>query len=80
MQTRLYTVHLLNSGLSAEVIKTILNSRAPITKELYAVKWIIFTSWCREHRLDTVNCLVASVMAFLQNNLFADLSLSMLKV
>ncbi len=35
---------LINSGLSTEVVETILHSRAPSTRKLYALKWKIFAS------------------------------------
>ena len=70
----------INSGLSTEVVETILNSRAPSTRKLYAFKWKIFILWCREHQLDPVNCPVASVLEFLQNRFSDGLSPSTLKV
>ncbi len=36
---------IIASGLSTEVIETILQSRAPSMKKLYALKWKLFTSW-----------------------------------
>ncbi len=35
---------LIDSGLSTEVVETILHSRAPSTRKLYALKWRVFTS------------------------------------
>lgn len=40
---------LIASGLSTEVVETILQSRAPSTRKLYALKWKLFTSWCGDH-------------------------------
>ncbi len=37
---------LIASGLSTEVVETILQSRAPSTRKLYALKWELFTSRC----------------------------------
>ncbi|KAI2666989.1 hypothetical protein H4Q32_029326 [Labeo rohita] len=37
--------HLVASGLSTEVVETILQSRAPSTRKLYTLKWTLFTSW-----------------------------------
>ncbi len=36
---------LIASGISTEVVETILQSRAPSTRKLYALKWRLFTSW-----------------------------------
>ncbi|KAI2653704.1 Transposon Ty3-G Gag-Pol polyprotein [Labeo rohita] len=72
--------HLLASGLSTEVVETILQSRAPSTRKLYALKWKLFTSWCGRHQQDPVNCPVGSVLEFLQDRLSAGLSHSTLKV
>ncbi len=57
---------LIASGLSPEVVETILQSRAPSTRKLYALKWRLFTSWCGDRQLDPVNCLVGTVLEFLQ--------------
>ncbi|KAI2647055.1 putative rhizopine catabolism regulatory protein MocR [Labeo rohita] len=72
--------HLLASSLSTEVVETILHSRAPSTRKLYALKWKLFTSWCGRHQQDPVNCPVGSVLEFLQDRLSAGLSHSTLKV
>ncbi|XDV48415.1 hypothetical protein PO909_017827 [Leuciscus waleckii] len=71
---------LINAGLSTEVVETILNSRAPSTRKLYALKWNVFNLWCGEHQLDTVNSPVASVLEFLQSRFSDRLSPSTLKV
>ncbi len=71
---------LINSGLSTEVVETILHSRAPSTRKLYALKWKGFTSWCSNHQLDPVNCPVGTVLEFLQDRFTAGLALSTLKV
>ncbi|KAI2665856.1 Transposon Ty3-G Gag-Pol polyprotein [Labeo rohita] len=72
--------HLLASSLSTEVVETILQSRAPSTRKLYALKWKLFTSWCGRHQQDPVNCPVGSVLEFLQDRLSAGLTHSTLKV
>ncbi|KAI2647838.1 Transposon Ty3-G Gag-Pol polyprotein [Labeo rohita] len=72
--------HLLASGLSTEVVETILQSRAPSTRKLYTLKWKLFTSWCGHRQQDPVNCPVGSVLEFLQSRLSAGLSHSTLKV
>ncbi len=45
---------LIDSGLSTEVVETILHSRAPSTRKLYALKGRVFTSWCSDHQLDHI--------------------------
>ncbi|KAI2665260.1 Transposon Ty3-G Gag-Pol polyprotein [Labeo rohita] len=72
--------HLLASGLSTEVVETILQSRAPSTRKLYALRWKLFTSWCGRRQQDPVNCPVGSVLEFLQDRLSAGLTHSTLKV
>ncbi len=57
---------LIASGLSTEVVETILQSRAPSMRKLYALKWRLFTSWCGDRQLDPVNCPVGTVLEFLQ--------------
>ncbi|KAI2644258.1 Transposon Ty3-G Gag-Pol polyprotein [Labeo rohita] len=52
--------HLLASGLSTKVVETILHSRAPSTRKLYALKWKLFTSWCGRRQQDPVNCPVSA--------------------
>ncbi len=72
--------HLIDSGLSTEVVETILHSRAPSMRKLYALKWKVFTSWCSDHQLDPVNCPVSTVLEFLQDRFSAGLAQSTLKV
>ncbi|KAJ7996685.1 hypothetical protein DPEC_G00239590 [Dallia pectoralis] len=71
---------LLDSGLSTEVVETILHSRAPATRKAYAARWKLFTSWCRERQVDPVNCPVFAVLEFLQQRFSTGLSPSTLKV
>ncbi len=71
---------LIDSGLSTEVVETILHSRAPSTRKLYALKWKVFTSWCSDHQLDPVNRPVGTVLEFLQERFTAGLVPSTLKV
>ncbi len=71
---------LIASSLSAEVVETILQSRAPSTRKLYALKWRLFTSWCGDCQLDPVNCPVGTVLEFVQARLSAGLTHSTLKV
>ncbi len=70
---------LIASGLSTEVVETILQSRAPSTRKLYALKWKLFTSWCGDRQLDPVNCPIGTVLEFLQAHFSAGLTHSTLK-
>ncbi|KAI2646583.1 hypothetical protein H4Q32_028957 [Labeo rohita] len=72
--------HLVASGLSTEVVETILQSRAPSMRKLYTLKWKLFTSWCRHRQRDPVNCPVGTVLEFLQDQFSAGLAHSILKV
>ncbi len=67
---------LTDTGLSTEVVETILHS----TRKRYALKWKIFPSWCSDHQLDPVNCPVGTVLEFLQERFTAGLVPSTLKV
>ncbi|XP_058653777.1 uncharacterized protein LOC131553263 [Onychostoma macrolepis] len=71
---------LIASCLSAEVVETILQSRAPSTRKLYALKWRLFTSWCGDRQLDPVYCPVGTVLEFLQAQISTGLTHSTLKV
>ncbi len=71
---------LIASGLPAEVVETILQSRAPSTRKVYALKWNFFTSWCRAHQQDPVNCPVGTVLEYLQARFSAGVSHSTVKV
>ncbi len=71
---------LMTTGLSTEVVETILQSRAPSTRKLYALKWRLFTSWCGERQLDPVYCPVGTVLEFLQAQFSTGLTHSTLKV
>ncbi|KAI2648396.1 Dedicator of cytokinesis protein 4 [Labeo rohita] len=69
--------HLVASGLSTKVVETILQSRAPSMRKLYAWKRRLFTSWCGNHQLDPVHCPVGTVLEFLQARFTAGLTHSM---
>ncbi|KAI2645589.1 Thromboxane-A synthase [Labeo rohita] len=70
--------HLVASGLSTEVVETILQSRAPSTRKLYALKWKLFTSWCGHRQQDPVNCPAGTVLEYLQDRFSAGLAHSTL--
>ncbi|KAL0194633.1 hypothetical protein M9458_008205, partial [Cirrhinus mrigala] len=69
----LWKLWLIASGLSTEVVETIL-------QKLYALKWKLFTSWCGECQQDPANCPVGTVLEFLQACFSTGLSHSPLKV
>ncbi len=72
--------HLIASGLSTEVVETILQSRAPATRLLYAAKWQLFTSWCNSRQLNPVECSIGSELEFPQDRFASGLSASTLNV
>jgi hypothetical protein len=71
---------LIESGLSTEVVETILSSRAPATRKLYSLFREFFTSWCYQRQWDPVNCSVNTVFEFLQERFVSGLCPSTLKV
>ncbi|XP_042583419.1 uncharacterized protein LOC109076134 [Cyprinus carpio] len=71
---------LMCSGLSAEITNTIINSRAPSTRCLYAFKWKLFASWCRQRSLDPFYCPIGSVLEFLQSRFSEGVTPATLKV
>ena len=44
------------------------------------MKWKLFTSWCGDRQLDPVNCLIGTVLEFLQAQFSVGLTHSTLKV
>ncbi len=70
---------LIASGLSTEAVETILQSRAPSVRKLYALKWKLFTSWCGDCQLDPVNT-VGTMLEFLQARFSTRLTHFTLKV
>ncbi len=65
----------LNSGAD-----TIINYKAPSTRRLFAFKWKIFASWCRQRVLDPVHCPIGSVLEFLQSHFSEGVTPATLKV
>lgn len=55
---------LIDYDLLAEVTETILNSSAPSTRKLYALKWQLFATLCEQHEVNPVNCLIGPVLEF----------------
>ncbi len=68
------------SGLPPAVIETIIQARAPSTRQTYALKWSLFATWCSSRREDPRRCTIGVVLSFLQERLERRLSPSTLKV
>ncbi len=67
-------------GLPPAVVETIIQARAPSTKQTYALKWSLFANWCTSRREDPRRCTIGVVLSFLQERLERRLSPSTLKV
>ncbi len=68
------------SGLPPAVVETIIQARAPSTRQTYALKWSLFAIWCSSRREDPRRCMIGVVLSFLQERLERTLSPSTLKV
>ncbi len=68
------------SGLPPAVVETIIQARAPSTRQTYALKWSLFATWCSSRREDPRRCTIGAVLSFLQERLERRLSPSTLKV
>ncbi len=68
------------SGLPPAVVETIIQARAPSTRQTYALKWSLFATWCSSRREDPRRCTIGVVLSFLQERLEHRLSPSTLKV
>ncbi len=68
------------SGLPPAVVETIIQDRAPSTRQTYALKWSLFATWCSSRREDPRRCTIGVVLSFLQERLERMLSPSTLKV
>ncbi len=68
------------SGLPPAVVETIIQARAPSTRQTYALKWSLFATWCSSRREDPRRCTIGVVLSFLQERLESRLSPSTLKV
>ncbi len=68
------------SGLPPAVVETIIQVRAPSTRQTYALKWSLFATWCSSRREDPRRCTIGVVLSFLQERLERRLSPSTLKV
>ncbi len=68
------------SGLPPAVVETIIQARAPSTRQTYALKWSLFAIWCSSRQEDPRRCTIGVVLSFLQERLESRLSPSTLKV
>ncbi len=68
------------SGLPPAVVETIIQARAPSTRQTYALKWSLFATWCFSRREDPRRGTIGVVLSFLQERLERRLSPSTLKV
>ncbi len=68
------------SGLPPAVVETIIQARAPSTRQTYALKWSLFANWCSSRREDPRRCTIGVVLSILQERLERRLSPSTLKV
>ncbi len=68
------------SGLPPAVVETIIQARAPSTRQTYALKWSLLVNWCSSRREDPRRCTIGVVLSFLQERLERRLSPSTLKV
>ncbi len=68
------------TGLPPAVVETIIQARAPSTRQTYALKWSLFATWCSSRREDPRRCTIGVVLSFLQERLERRLSPSTLKV
>ncbi len=66
--------------LPPAVVETIIQARAPSTRQTYALKWSLFATWCSSRREDPRRCTIGVVISFLQERLERRLSPSTLKV
>ncbi len=46
------------SGLPPAVVETIIQARAPSTRQTYALKWSLFATWCSSRREDPRRCMM----------------------
>ncbi len=68
------------SGLPPAVVETIIQARAPSTRQTYALKLSLFVNWCSSCREDPRRCTIGVVLSFLQERLERRLSPSTMKV
>ncbi len=71
------------SGLPPAVVETIIQARAPSTRQTYILKrsqFVLFAIWCSSPREDPRRCTIGVVLSFLQERLERRLSPSTLKV
>lgn len=71
---------LLFGACDMNVKNTILNSRAPSTRNMYACRWKLFTEWCTQRRVIPEQCSVPLVLGFVQSLLENNRAPSTLRV
>ncbi|KAI2658281.1 ORF V: Enzymatic polyprotein [Labeo rohita] len=76
----LWNLHVWFLDGTRAVIETITQSRAPSTRQAYALRWGLFVDWCSSRGEDPQRCTIAVVLSFLQEKLERRLSPSTLKV
>ncbi len=54
------------SGLPPAVVETIIQARAPSTRQTFALKLSLFANWCSSRREDPRRCTIGVVLSFLQ--------------
>ena len=65
--------------LTPGVVNTLLNAKAPSTREQYSIKWRVFEKWCAEQHIIPFQCSATKVVCFLQSLLEKGLAASTLK-
>ncbi len=70
----------LPADLPESVLNTISQARALSTRQLYALKWSVFSAWCTAHGADPISCDISLILSFLQELLDKGRSPSTLKV
>ncbi len=51
------------TGLPPAVVETIIQARAPSTRQTYALKWSLFATWCSSRREDPRRCTIGVVLS-----------------
>ncbi len=53
------------SDLPESVLNTISQVRTPSTRQLYALKWSVFSAWCTARGTDSISCDICLILSFL---------------
>ncbi len=62
------------------MVDSIIQARAPSTRQTYGLKWSLFANWYSSRREDPRRCTIGLVLSFLQERMECRLSPSTLKV